>query len=166
MKPLFLQILSILGSRPSMEIRPITLDDARTVHALHEEGFPEAKWSYEGVFDLLALGTTFGWGAFSKGTCVGFIVAQVVREEAEILTFLVQEKIRGTGLGQRLYDTIETFLKNRQVLEIFLEVAKDNSVACKFYSKNGFLKISYRKGYYSKSGISAGDAISMKKKTS
>lgn len=147
-----------------MEIRPITLNDTKMVHTLHEEGFPEAKWSYEGLHDLLALTTTFGWGAFSNDVCLGFIIAQVVEEEAEILTFLVQQTLREKGLGQRLYNTLETFLKNRQVLKIFLEVAKDNSSALKFYSKNGFLKISYRKGYYQKSGISAGDAISMQKK--
>jgi ribosomal-protein-alanine N-acetyltransferase len=147
-----------------MEIRPITLQDTKRIHILHEEGFPEAKWSHEGLHDLLALKTTFGWGAFFKETCLGFIIAQVVEEEAEILTFLVQQKIRENGLGQSLYNTLETFLKNRQVLKIFLEVAKDNSRALKFYSKNGFLKISYRTGYYQKSGVSAGDAISMQKK--
>ncbi len=149
-----------------MEIRPITLSDTRIVHVLHEEGFPEAKWGYQGLYDLLALNTTSGWGAFSEEACLGFIIAQVVEEESEILTFLVQQKMREKGLGQSLYNTLETYLKNRQVLKIFLEVEKDNLTAIKFYSKNGFLKISYRKGYYRKSGISAGDAISMQKKIS
>lgn len=75
---------------------------------------------------------------------VGYINAWI-SYNTEILNFCVDEKYRGQGIGNLLY---EELLKVSEGT-ISLEVRVSNLNAIKFYEKRGFVKVAVRKNYYS-----------------
>lgn len=76
---------------------------------------------------------------------IGFIVYSIMYERAEIDFFAVDERYRGRGISQKLFDYLVESLKCDS---ISLEVNSNNKRAIGFYVKNGFKKVSIRKNYY------------------
>lgn len=77
---------------------------------------------------------------------IGFISFSVIYERAEINYFAVEEKYRGKGYSQKLFDYMIFSIKKCE--NISLEVRCDNERAIGFYLKNDFKKVSVRKNYY------------------
>ena len=87
---------------------------------------------------------------------IGFIVYSVMYERAEIDYIAVDERYRGKGVSQKLFDYLLLDLKCES---ISLEVNSNNRRAISFYVKNGFKEVSVRKNYFKDS-----DGILMIKK--
>ena len=66
--------------------------------------------------------------------------------EAEILNFVVDETYQRQGIGQLLFNQVESDIQDLQ--KMTLEVRESNTKAINFYKKNGFKQISIRKHYY------------------
>jgi ribosomal-protein-alanine N-acetyltransferase len=99
--------------------------------------------SLPGAFALLLRDTTPA-GRIS----VGFAVAQIAADQADLLSFGVIPGQRRRGLGRRLLDgTLERAAKGG-ARSMFLEVAEDNIAAIALYCGNGFDIIGRRDGYY------------------
>ena len=79
---------------------------------------------------------------------IGHIYANMVADQADILTFIIKDKYRRQGFGTILFGKFISTLKSKGAKEFFLEVSEKNIGAQKFYNRFGFIKIGIRKNYY------------------
>ena len=79
---------------------------------------------------------------------IGHIYANMVVDQADILSFIIKDKYRRQGFGTILLGKFISTLKSKGVKEFFLEVSEKNIGAQKFYNGFGFIKIGNRLNYY------------------
>lgn len=89
---------------------------------------------------------------------VSFVSSSVSFEQADILQVCVSKDFRRKGIGKELLKSFENIMKEKGVVELFLEVNEKNVPALALYNSCGFEFLSKRKKYYGKN-----DAIVMKK---
>lgn len=90
----------------------------------------------------------------------GFLMAQVVAGEAELLTLAVDPGARRQGIGRALVAGFLAEAKARGAESAFLEVAEGNAPARALYAAMGFAETGRRRGYYKGAGRQE-DAILM-----
>lgn len=79
---------------------------------------------------------------------IGFIIFSIIYEKAEIIDIAVSIEQQRQSIGTKLIDAFFNECINKKCDSITLEVRISNEKAISFYEKNGFKKISIRKGYY------------------
>jgi len=141
-----------------METRIASLYDAASLGRLHSECFGVGQWSARQIADSLTLSTTRAWIAGDNKSPQGFIMCQLVRDEAEILTFCVTPHARRCGIGRGLLNTLILDCRHEKARMIYLEVAADNPAALALYEQAGFGAVGRRAGYYAR-GAEKIDAI-------
>lgn len=142
--------------------QPTLQEQAQTLAALHAESFGPSAWNALQFEQSLALPTTSGKLIRQNGVPAGFILLQLAKPDAEILTFCVRPDLREHGLGARLMAESVHEAEAKGCETLFLEVASDNAAACKLYERNGFRLMGQRKGYYER-GSSRADALTYQK---
>ncbi len=88
--------------------------------------------------------------ALDDGKIVGF-TAGIIEDQEEteriaegenkngfILELFVREEVRKLGIGSRLIEEIEKYLKEKDCTRIFLEVESANEKVIKFYENSGY----------------------------
>ena len=90
---------------------------------------------------------------------LGFLLYSLIYERIEIEQFEVLKDYRNNGIGSIIMNYLIEKYKNKNILNITLEVKKDNTFAIGLYKKYCFREISSRKNYYN--GI---DGILMERK--
>ncbi|MBN2121509.1 GNAT family N-acetyltransferase [Candidatus Micrarchaeota archaeon] len=147
--------------RAQVEVRPE--ERMRAVGIIRYEG-QYALATRE--FVLSVLGGEFGWwdtnrpdlddiGGFYLGEKSGFWIAledgKVVgtiaikdygKGRAYLKRMYVAKEFRGTGLARRMLDTALSYARGKGFREVFLATVDEMAAAKKFYSKNGFGRIS------------------------
>lgn len=93
----------------------------------------------------------------------GFVLGQVVLDEAEILALATDPAEQRQGVGRRLLQTFEAAAQARGAATVFLEVAAANSPAQGFYAACGYTLSGCRKGYYRHADGSRDDALLMRR---
>ncbi|PWC32292.1 N-acetyltransferase [Azospirillum sp. TSO35-2] len=125
--------------------------EAGVVAALQQACFPDDPWDEASVatltgppggFAVLAL------GGEPDGAPVGFVMARVAGEDAEILAIGVLPAARRTGVGRRLVEAAAAGSHDLGATALFLEVAEDNQAAWTLYKACGFFSVGRRPGYY------------------
>lgn len=122
-------------------MRPVTLEDAPALAALHATSF-DRPWDAGEMAELVAA------GAFGRATTSGFILCRDGGGEAEILTIAVDPTARGRGEGRALVEAAAAAAAERGAQSLFLEVAADNVAALALYRRAGFAQVGLRRGYY------------------
>ncbi|MFX8477565.1 GNAT family N-acetyltransferase, partial [Acinetobacter baumannii] len=79
---------------------------------------------------------------------VGFIIAQIPGDEAEILSVGVIDRWQRSGLGRRLVEGLIRAAQRAEARRIFLEVAVDNEPALRLYQSLDFERVGKRPRYY------------------
>lgn len=69
---------------------------------------------------------------------VGFCMTTLVEGEGFIESFLVEEGLRGSGIGTRLFQNALDWLESRSARSIGLNVLPANEAAIRFYRRFGF----------------------------
>ncbi len=69
-------------------------------------------------------------------------------DSAEIFTVAVSPEMRGNGIGNIIVSKLVDFCKDKNAESVFLEVEEGNDPAISLYSKNGFVNVGVRKGFY------------------
>ena len=110
--------------------------------ALHAAVFPHAPWSEAAFLALLNQPNVIALAHAENG----FLLLQVVLDEAEILTFGTTQK--RCGIGTHLLRAGLEALAATGVTRLFLEVASSNHEAQAFYKKFNFVVTGRRKAYY------------------
>jgi ribosomal-protein-alanine N-acetyltransferase len=127
-------------------VRAIRPDDSGGVVAVTGESPEAAQWTPE-MFRNEIPGER-GWVAEERGEIVGFLVARMLGEEAEILNLAVTAKARRKGIATKLLVRASDEMTRAGAQSCFLEVRESNVVAKAFYTKMGFGAIGTRPRYY------------------
>lgn len=136
--------------------------NAAEIAPLHAQLF-DKPWDQASLETMLvhpastALVARFG----NPQATIGFVLAQLAADEAEILTIGVDKSWQHKGLGVRLVEGVARACKKVEAKRLFLEVAEDNLAARKLYAKTGFTEIGRRKGYYDRGAAPAVDALAL-----
>lgn len=134
-------------------IRPVEARDVPAVVALVTEVLAEFDLAFGdgSATDAQLLGLpgayTSAGGAFwvaeaEDGALVGTIGAYPVRDEVtvELRKMYVLPSTRGTGLGQRLFDVLVAWARERGVARVVLDTTEQMKGAIRFYERNGFAR--------------------------
>ena len=125
------------------------------VDKLHREAHPEyfrkteKQFRTQAYFEkLLNDSTVFLLGAFDANCLVGLAHAAVKQHPITEIhvsgdyvlldNLVVDENIRGNGIGKALYNGVCTWAKEQSIQEIQLKVYSFNEQAIRFYKKRGF----------------------------
>jgi ribosomal-protein-alanine N-acetyltransferase len=82
------------------------------------------------------------------GEVVGFAMARVVAQEAELLLLAVKGKARNKGVGNLLLEAFAARASARGARRLHLEVREGNH-AVNLYRRAGFTQVGRRRNYYS-----------------
>ena len=93
-----------------------------------------------------------------NGKIIGFIHINEIYDRYEINNIYVLTESRNKGIASQLMEEVIKLGKDTGIINITLEVRKDNESAIKLYKKYGFVEKAIRKSYYN--GI---DGILMEK---
>lgn len=130
-----------------MYIRKLELRDVEGVLAI-QRGSPEiAQWTAPD-YERAARGEMAGWIAENDRAIIGFLVARLLVQEAEILNFAVRIDGRRRGAGSRLLAQAIDWSKIHRAERVLLEVRASNSAALSFYARHGFRTVGRRTSYY------------------
>lgn len=91
----------------------------------------------------------------SVSEIVGWCACRFVVPEAELLKIAVNKKSRRSGVAGILLNHLTSFLSQKSIKMLFLEVRSQNQSALNFYMKSGFLQIGTRPDYYTDPADSA-----------
>jgi ribosomal-protein-alanine N-acetyltransferase len=130
-------------------LRDIGPADCDLLAALHAESFPDDPWNVEAMRQVLAMPGAFGLIAFDAASNEphGFLLAQAMVGQCEILGLGVRETARRGGIARRLLDRVlARAVAARQT--VFLEVAEDNTAARALYAAAGLAIVGRRPAYY------------------
>lgn len=113
--------------------------------AMHAASFPPgARWGADALVLQLGLPGAFG---FLAGP-LGFVLARVAADEAEILTIAVLPGHRRAGVGRALLLAAGSRAAASGARAMLLEVAEANDAARALYAGAGFQPVGRRKAYY------------------
>jgi ribosomal-protein-alanine N-acetyltransferase len=125
-------------------LRPATPADAAVLAAAHAMSFDD-PWSEPDLHTLLS--GPGGFGVLARGG-VGFAIARVAADEAELVSIGVSPALRGSGLGRALLEAAVDRAAALGAVQMHLEVAVDNAPALRLYETAGFAHVGRRRGYY------------------
>lgn len=139
----------------SVTLREMTVSDIPEVHKLETELFPEDAWPLAAFESELAQSETRNyWVYVSEGKVVGYAGLCTVLPISDVQTIAISPEFQGQGLGRKLLTLLVETAKERNALDVMLEVRFDNPTAIALYESTGFVTIHRRVGYY-KGGVDA-----------
>lgn len=139
--------MRLFGRKSSPVTAHLEPADAEACAALHAQAFAH-PWDETEFESMLAASNVEATGIWRAHVFLGFLVARVSGDEAEVLTLAVAKRTRRQGLGRRLLDANLLAVAKRGVRRIFLEVEDGNVAAMTLYRKAGFVEVGRRENYY------------------
>lgn len=140
------------------EINKITINDIFAVSALAIE--VNFHISPETLTSMLERSDYIAYTAKINGELVGYIIANLVLDECNIVHITSAKSRRRHGVATALLLALETEAKLKGAGDIYLEVRESNFSAKKLYEKSGFGVIGGRQDFYQNP---VEDAVLMKK---
>ncbi|WP_395019610.1 GNAT family N-acetyltransferase [Dongia sp.] len=135
----------------ALKIRPVEGFDLPVLAALHAACFSapwDQPWSERSFADVLQMPGAGARIAALGSEPVGFAVARVAADEAELLLIGVHPGHRRAGHGRVLLGHLVEALRAAGAARLFLEVAAGNEAATAFYRAAGFEPVGRRANYY------------------
>jgi [ribosomal protein S18]-alanine N-acetyltransferase len=137
----------VSGPAP-VTIRPAAPDDLDAVVAIERQSFTDPPWSRASFTALVDSPRAFFSVACAAGTVVGYVVAWVVGDEAEVANLAVAPEWRGRGVGAVLLDAALSEARQGGAHVAHLEVRDSNKAARALYGSRGFTPVGRRRRYY------------------
>jgi ribosomal-protein-alanine N-acetyltransferase len=137
--------------RGARVIRPVESFDAPLLAALHAICFSlpwDQHWSEKSFAEILAMPGAGGGIAEVDGEPVGFAIARIAADEAELLLLGTHPSWRRAGHGRALLRHMLRALAAAGARQVYLEVAAPNLAARGFYADAGFAAVGTRPRYY------------------
>jgi [ribosomal protein S18]-alanine N-acetyltransferase len=151
--------------KPSLDARQISLlwaspDRADDVAKLHAALF-NPSWDKAAITVLLEHPAAAALIATAPGhrEPVGFILAQLAADEAEIISIGVAPTWQQLGLGRRLIEGLIRAARRAEVRRLFLEVSTNNTPALALYESLDFRRVGLRPRYYERPDLPPVDAL-------
>ncbi len=88
------------------------------------------------------------FGLSHANSVIGICVFQIIKDEAQINYFVINQKYREKGFGSYLMSSIIEYCEKFSVNKLFLEVSQTNIKAEKFYASFDFFTVGIRRNYY------------------
>jgi len=131
-------------------VRQLSVPDAKAMAAIHAVAFvaPFGTGGWDALEMSAHVQKDLCLGIDHEGALAAFIIIYAAADQAEILTIATASTARRKGLGRQLLDAAAKSLRARDISELFLEVAEDNTSAIALYKSAGFEPIGRRPGYY------------------
>jgi ribosomal-protein-alanine N-acetyltransferase len=135
------------------KILPMTEKDLGDVLAIERVSFPQ-PWSLGQFKKELKNPISFCYTARvtvdgMEGEGVGgYMIFWIVHGEAHILNIAVAPELRRMGLGKRLLSFAIKLMREKGVVEVFLEVRVSNKASIRLYEGFGFEHAYVRPRYY------------------
>lgn len=101
--------------------------------------------------------------ARASNEIIGFSLARIIVDEAELLLLAVKKKWQRRGVGQQLLESFSATARRRGAERLHLEVRNGNQ-AVKLYKQAGFSEVGRRRGYYSGRDGQVYDALTLSRK--
>ena len=141
----------------SLSLRPFRDADLDTLTAIDQDCFPPGiSYTRAELAGFIGQRNAKTWVAEAGGEIVGFVVAErQLRQVGHIITIDVIKSWRRRGVGARLMEAVEDWVRQQGLRLVYLETAEDNVPAQRFYQKRGYEQIETLKDYYAR-GLDAG----------
>lgn len=150
----------------AFRVEPAGLTHVRVLTALHAACFDDS-WSAGAMADVLASPGAFACVALPDDAAepapVGFALARVAADEAELLSLGVVPTSRRRGAARALLDAIIRQAQRRGAVTLFLEVAETNDAARLLYAANGFVAVGRRPDYYQRPNAAPVAALTLRR---
>ncbi len=88
------------------------------------------------------------WVLTQQGEIIGYALAVVILDEAELLNISVALPYQKQGLGRMVLMQMIDRAKSLGATTMFLEVRASNVAAIALYEHSGFVEVNARRGYY------------------
>jgi ribosomal-protein-alanine N-acetyltransferase len=139
--------------------------DLAAVMQVMEDSFDPAfgeAWTAPQCAGLLPM--TGVWLSLARDdeAVVGFALARVVGDEAELLLLAVGRSSQRKGVGQMLLDRFAAVAASKGAEQLHLEVREGNH-AVSLYRRNGYDEVGRRRNYYSGRNGQLFDALTLAK---
>lgn len=128
-------------------IRSAIAADVPALVAIERACFSD-PWSAAGIEETIQYETNRAFVAEFRGATVGYIMARVSGEEAEILNLAVLPGHRRRGIARCLLEEALAAVVTAGVREAYLEVRQSNQEALALYRAHGFRPVALRPDYY------------------
>jgi ribosomal-protein-alanine acetyltransferase len=128
-------------------IRPATVADVPAIAAIERACFSD-PWTAAGIAETIQYGTARAYVAVDSVRVVGYVMARISGEEAEILNLAVLPDDRRRGLARQLLTAGLAALVESKVADVYLEVRESNAGAIALYQGFGFRPVGLRSDYY------------------
>jgi ribosomal-protein-alanine N-acetyltransferase len=135
----------------ALKIRAVEGFDLPVLAELHAACFTapwDQPWSQRSFSEILQMPGAGARIAALGSEPVGFALARIVADEAELLLIGVHPDHRRAGHGRVLLDHVIDALAKAGAAKLFLEVAEGNPAANAFYRVAGFAPVGRRPQYY------------------
>ena len=103
---------------------------------------------YAGAISLDAIPRRVALVAEAEGLVVGFVVASLVADSAELESIAVASEAQRRGVGAALARALMERVRLAGATEIVLELRASNRAAGSLYGRLGFGEVGRRRGYY------------------
>ena len=127
-------------------LTPVEIPSALSI----EERNSDYPWSQLQFTTSIENGNNLCYCLSLKGKTVGYLIAMLTLDSADILNIGIDPDFKRQGHGTALLKHLIEELRKRDIYEILLEVRVGNKSAIQFYKKQRFEEISVRKNYYIK----------------
>lgn len=142
------------------ECRGERLDDVmRVMRDAFSSEFGEA-WTHPQCSGILIMPGVWMTLAMRDGRAVGFSIARIVADEAELLLLGVVPDCRRSGIGGALVRRFVRIAGTRGARRVFLEM-RDGNDAGAMYTAHGFEQVGRRTNYYRGSCGQSFDALTL-----
>jgi [ribosomal protein S18]-alanine N-acetyltransferase len=144
-------------SAPDVSLRPMRWWDVEPVQALDAELFGPTAWTPATFWSELAAGDSrwYTVAETADGALAGYAGLLVAGSEADVQTLGVHPAVQRRGVGTALLRALTAEAVRRGATSLMLEVRADNEPAIRLYSREGFERISLRRGYYQPGDVDA-----------
>jgi ribosomal-protein-alanine N-acetyltransferase len=135
----------------NLVIRSVESFDVPVLAALHAACFDrdwDQPWTEKSFAEILAMPGTGGRIAAIGDQPVGFSIARIAADEAELLLLATHPAWRRAGHARALLTHVLDALAAAGAKQIYLEVAETNFAAREFYRQAGFVPVGMRPRYY------------------
>ena len=132
-----------------MPVRVYQRGDFDALYKLDQSCFPRGiAYSKTTLRYFLTLSSAECLLAVEGSDIAGFILSELDRPLAHIITLDVAEAHRRSGVGSLLLNAAENRFSARGVRMVFLETAVNNHAAVNFWSRHGYIVEGMLKRYY------------------
>ena len=136
-------------TRPiNISFRRLLLNDVESLVDI-EKANTKHPWSASHFSSSIADNNTRSWGLAVEQKLIGYVLALVAPESADLLNIGIHPNYKRQGYGELLLTHLLVQLKEAAVNALILEVRVENHIAINFYQKQGFEGIGTREKYYS-----------------